>query len=60
MNWQDVLLDMGLSYVFTLLKKIPKSPELKKQMRSVMLKIAKGIFIAYPEEEFTALAKPKK
>ncbi len=58
MNFQDILLDLGLSYVFTLLKKIAKTPTEKRKWRNVMLKIAKNIFAAYgDDEEFQSLAK---
>ena len=47
----DILLDLGLSALFTYLKKAKTSEKLKRQMRAVFLKVAKKIFEVYGDDE---------
>lgn len=54
----DILFDIGLSAIFTYLKKLKGSPELKRKMKNVFLKVATKIMEVYGEdEEFRNLGK---
>lgn len=47
----EILFDLGLSALFTTLKKAKTSVKLKRQMKNVFLKIAKKIFEVYGDDE---------
>ena len=60
MDFQSVLLDLGLSYVFDLLGKIPKNESAKRKYKNVMLKIASKIFAAYKgDDDFESMMNVK-
>ena len=46
----DILIDLGISTILTLLKKIAKSDTERRKWKNVMLKISRAIETAYPDD----------
>ena len=56
---EDILFDLGVSTLLTYIKKAAKSDKLKRQLKAVMLKIAKGILGVYGADPDFAVEKLK-